>query len=175
MKSLPTKFFGPSGIPCVFSVDDSGNTVIGYLHKQLSNYSFIVTDGTTTKKAHFVQNPEDVVDLTHLPNNSFTITITPFGQDVEHISYLTYDKCKTIEGNGYYWHNNSPTEKLAGITTPIIRMETFFRLLEDGTKWLLETGDKWLLQTAPPYILLETTGYLMLENGGKIELEGLAS
>lgn len=49
---------------------------------------------------------------------------------------------------------------------------TYYRLLEDGSKWLLETGDNWLTEQAPPYWLLENSGYWLLENGGFIELEG---
>jgi hypothetical protein len=45
MKSLPVKYFGPEGLPCVFDVDGNGTPAIGYLKKQISNYYFIVTDG----------------------------------------------------------------------------------------------------------------------------------
>jgi hypothetical protein len=98
VKSLPTKYFGPSGLPCVFASDDSGTPLVGYLKKH-GEHKFIVTDGTITKIVNLVQTSEDVADYTtHLPPNKFTILLQALGGPVEHVRKIAYDHCSTIDG-----------------------------------------------------------------------------
>jgi hypothetical protein len=177
VKSLPNKLFGPSGIPCVFTIDDDGTTAVGYFTKQISAIKFWATNGTVHRVVTLAQNGGQVSDLTHMPPGICTVLVTPLGGETQHIRHITATRCLTIQGHGFPWHNADPTEHAAGITIPDFGGgdETFFRLLEDGSKWLLETGDDWLTQQAPPYLLMEDGGFLLLNENNRIVLEGSAS
>jgi hypothetical protein len=144
MKGLPQKFFGPSGLPCVFSIDKLGNTSVGYIVKQLGTKSFLVTDGSASKFVRLAQTPIEVESyLSFLPPGIFTILVETFNGSIENVKNITEFKCATIQGNGYLWHNDSPVPGIAGIVTPSADPEI---LLESGDQWLLESGDQWLLE-----------------------------
>src|SRR3569833_1472210 len=95
MRPLPPKFFGPSGIPCVFAVDDAGNTAIGYFIQQLGLYKFRATNGTVTKIVQLAQRAEDVVDLNHMPPGTCTILVEQYGGSPQNIRHITGTRCFT--------------------------------------------------------------------------------
>lgn len=171
MKSLPQKFFGPSGVPCVFATN-LGTTVVGYFLKQLSDVRFIATDGTHKAVVTLAQTMEQVADITSLPPGTCTILIQTLNGPTENIKRVSEYQCTTVQANIHPWHNNDPNTEQAGVITPTLNTETFFRLMEDGSEWLLETGDNWLLEQTGPYLLLENGGFWLLEEGGFFELEG---
>ena len=176
MHPLPKKFMGPDGIPCVLAVDEDGNTEVGYIKRQYSLYHFLVTNGSTyTAPAFLVQNAEDIADLSNIPPRTFTILLAPptGGGDAQNISHFIGNRCKTVQGHGYKWHLQSPTDTVAGITAPDLGGDNL-RLLEDGSFWLLEDGSFWELETHNgPFILLEDDNYFLLEDGNRFELEGV--
>jgi hypothetical protein len=175
VKSLPNKFFGPSGIPCVFAIDDAGGTAIGYFLKQLSDIKFIATDGAVTKIVHLAQTLSDVADLTNMASGLCTVLVAALGGPTEHVKRITEYRCASLEGSLHSWHNADPSMDRSGIVMPSLH-ETFFRLLENDSKWLLETNNNWLIETAPivPLLLvLENGSLLLLEYlTGEFELEG---
>jgi hypothetical protein len=138
MKSLPSRCFGPGGIPCIFTVDDeSGATSVGYLVRQVQTKRFIVSNGTTTRTVQLAQIIDDVADNNNYPPATFSILLTLDDDSVEHISYLTATRCTTIQGSAIGWHTDSPTSTIGTVTTPS---------LDDGNDILLESGDHWLLE-----------------------------
>lgn len=174
MKALPPKFFGPSGVPCVFATS-AGTTVVGYFTKQISAFRFIATDGAGhTAVVTLAQLQSQVDDVTNLPPSTCTILVQTLNGPTENISRISEYQCTTIQANVHAWHNNDPNAQLAGIVTPSVDSGDFFRLLEDGSEWLLETGSNWLTEQAGPYLLLENGGFLLLEDDGFFDLEGAA-
>jgi hypothetical protein len=140
-RALPRKYFGPEGLPCVFTVSE-GNTVVGYLKKQISNHRFIVTDGDeNTVQASFALSTDAVSDLTALPVGTFTIVLmTPEGEQ-EHVRRLTSTQCVTVEGNGWAWHNADSTDDVAGIVVPSLGYAAkAARFASDAYLECLDTG-----------------------------------
>jgi hypothetical protein len=120
------------------------------------------------------QNTEDVASYqSSLPVNAFTILIVPpNGGEQDFIKHITYDKCTTVNGTGYNWHNADPTEHFAGISIPELTVGDY-RLLENGDVWLREDDGFWLIQSIPqtgPYFLTEDGGFLLLEDSHRLEL-----
>ena len=145
MRSLPSKYFGPSGLPCLFTVDDvTGETSVGHLVKQISQYRYIVSDGTTTRLAYLAQKPEDIANPNAFPPETFTIFLTLADGSVEQIKQISEFKCGTVQGTTIAWHTADPNESTGSITMPVLNDI----LLEDGSYWLLEDGSYWLLESA---------------------------
>ena len=145
MKSLPTKFFGSSGIPCLFA-NSEGTPIVGYLHRQLGDYRFMVTDGSQILTCFLCQTSEQVASYTSsLPVGYFTILVGLEDGPIEFIRKITADRCVTISNIGYQWHNADPTSIVAGIITPSL-----------GENFLLLEGGGFLLQENGGFIILET-------------------
>lgn len=146
MRSLPQRYFGPSGLPCIFTIDDeTGATSIGYLVKQVSTNKYMVSDGTITRLCRFPTTLEQVSDLNNFPPATFTIELTMFDDSLEYIFEISETRCSTLQGTAIAWHTADPTQSKGGILPPDMGSDI---LLEDGSKWLLEDGSKWLLESA---------------------------
>ena len=137
MRPLPQKFFGPDGLPCLFTIDDSGNTAVGYFVKQLGARRFVATDGSHTTVVTLAQTSDDVSSQSVMPVGTCTILVTQYGGSAENIRQITEYRCSTIQGSTVPWHADTPTPTLAGITTPV---------LDSGDSLLIESGDFWLLE-----------------------------
>ena len=147
MRPLPSKFFGPSGLPCLLTIDGDGNTAVGYFVKQLGARRFVATvDGDTTFVVVLAQTSEDVASMSVMPVGTCTILVTQYGGSAENVRQITEYRCSTIQGNTVPWHAESPTPTLAGITTPVLDSGDSY-LLETGDFWLLEDGTHWELET----------------------------
>ena len=180
MRPLPPKFLGPSGLPCVFAVDDSGTTAIGYFIKQLGPFKFIATNGTVTKAVSLAQNPSDVADINNMPPGTCTIFVEQYGGSPENIRRITEYRCSTTQGNTFPWHPGEPTPALAGIVEPSLGEPPLGIALENGDFWMLEPtvsgkfthmGDV-LNTNYRGYYIAEVTGYFeLLQDGSTILLE----
>ena len=150
MKSLPPRFFGPEGLPCIFTTDDdSGATAVGYLVRQIGTKRFIVSNGSITRTVKLAQTSDDVSNDNNYPPATFSILLTLFDSTVEHISYLTASRCTTIEGSSIGWHTDSATQTIGTVTTPSLDPDDGDDiLLESGDFWLLEDGTNWELESA---------------------------
>jgi hypothetical protein len=146
MRPLPPRFFGPSGIPCIFTIDDdSGATAVGYLVKQVQTRKFVVSDGSTTRTTMLAQTSDEISDPNNYPPATCSILLTLLDSTVEHINYLTEFRCSTVEGNLIGWHTDEPTETIGTVTTPSLGADDI--LLEDSSFWLLEDGTHWELES----------------------------
>lgn len=168
MRPLPKKFFGPDGIPCVFTIDDDGNTDVGFFVKQLGDFKFVVSNGMITKIVKLAQHAEDVADLTHMPVGLCTILVEQLGSDPEYIRRITEYRCSTIEGNTFGWHPSDPTIHLGGIITPDLNPPID---PDGGSEILLETGDFWLRQDGSGWDLETLFFFFLFQNGGTLTFE----
>ena len=148
MRPLPPHFFGPSGIPCIFTIDDeSGATSVGYLVKQVQTKKFVVSNGSTTRTTRLAQTADEVSNPNNYPPATCSILLTLNDSSVEHITYLTASRCSTVEGSSIGWHTDSPTQTIGSITMPSLGGDGDI-LLEDSSFWLLEDGSHWELETS---------------------------
>jgi hypothetical protein len=174
MHPLPKRFFGESGIPCVFAVDDAGNTAIGWFIKQLGSYKFRATNGSVTKVVQLAQRADDVADLNHMPPGTCTILVEQFNGSPENIRHITETRCLTVQGNVFPWHPGEPTPRLAGILEPVLDISLGIAL-ENGDFWMLEPlegGRMGLDVNYRGYYLAEVTGYFeLLQDGSLIDFE----
>lgn len=115
MKGLPTKYFGPNGIPCLFATDKSGNISVGYFVKQLGTFKFVASNGDVTMPVRLAQTSSEMANL---PFGLCTILVTALDEPTENIKYIVATRCTTVQGNDYPWHIGSPTFEFASITTP---------------------------------------------------------
>lgn len=193
MKSLPVKYFGPSGLPVLFAVDESGTTAVGYLIKQVAADRFHVTTGDGSYVvAELATTLDQIADRNNMPFGTCTFLMGLLEGVQENVCRITAYRCSTVQGNNYQWHTAAPTTTVVSIIIPVLTdfvevgsasdstnatlaSVSYDRLLENGSAWLLETGDNWLLEQAGPYLLLENEGFWLLEGGGYFELEGEAA
>ena len=146
MHPLPPRFFGPSGLPCIFTIDDeSGATTVGYLVKQVQTKRFIVSDGSTTRTTKLAQTSDEVSNPNNYPPATCSILLTLEDSSVEHITYLTSCRCSTVEGSSIGWHTTEATQTIGTVTTPSLGVDDI--LLESGDHWLLEDGSDWELES----------------------------
>jgi hypothetical protein len=175
MRPIAPRYFGPDGLPCVFTSDDeTGATTVGYLVQDVGLTRFKVSDGTITRIVRLAQNLDDVSDLSHFPPATMTILLTLEDSSVEHIRYITSCRCSTLEGTSRQWiPTGDPTGQTGVISAPVDDSDDDI-LMEDGSFWLLEDGSKWKMEPLPPPgngFVLEQGGRWLLENGTKWELE----
>lgn len=165
MRPLPPKFFGPSGLPCVFTLDDeTGATAVGYLVKQVGTRRFVVSDGSVRRTVTLTRDLDDVADLTSFPPATCTILITLLDDTVEHIQYLTEFRCVTIQGTSIGWHTSAATSTIGTISIPVLDSGDHEILLEDGSFWLLESGAEWDLNDVSYLLLFEDNDPMELED-----------
>jgi uncharacterized membrane protein len=118
MKPVNNKFFGPDGIKCVFTIDDSGATSIGYIVKQVGDRRYVVTNDTVTKVCRLAQPGDDVHDLNRLTPGLCTIIISDSESNTANVCYLTADRCYTTGLTNHSWHLDDPADGVVQIIEP---------------------------------------------------------
>ena len=105
MKSLPVKYFGPSGLPILFAIDESGTTAVGYLIKQVGVGRFWVTTGEGPHvEASLAQTSADVSNRNNMPFGTCTLLMQLVDGEPENVARITAYRCSTVQGNNYQWH-----------------------------------------------------------------------
>lgn len=147
MRPLPPRFFGPDGLHCIFTIDDdTGQTAVGYLVRQIATKTFIVSDGSTTRTTKLAQTTDEISNPNNYPPATCSILLTLEDSTVEHVNYMTATRCSTIEGSAIGWHTTDPTQTIGTVTTPSLGGDDDL-LLESGDFWLLEDGSHWELES----------------------------
>lgn len=123
MRPISKNFFGPSGIKCVFAINDAGDTRVGYIIKQIGLKRYRVTDGTVTKTCTLAS--AQPANLTHLnPGECVILVSSPTGS-TDPVTRLDTFKCVTSGGDAFSWKLNSSTaDSSAQLIVPYLPPQT---------------------------------------------------
>jgi hypothetical protein len=103
-QGIPHTFFGNQLGAIRIQFNKGSSVVKGYIVDQVGDNAFrVMEDGGTVK--YIVQLAQTTFAALNLSSLKATITITPFGQPIEHIRAIQTGVCYTTEGNVYFWNN----------------------------------------------------------------------
>jgi hypothetical protein len=103
-QGIPHTFFGNQLGAIRIQFNKGASVVKGYIVDQVGGNAFrVMEDGGTA--TYIVQLAQTTFAALNLSSLKATITITPFGQPIEHIKAIQTGVCYTTEGNVYFWNN----------------------------------------------------------------------
>jgi len=102
--------FGVTGIKITYSTDGS-TTVNGHIVKQIGPTKYLVAPGSIghAYKGTYVKVrlAKTAAEVSTLPANVGTITVTVFGGGTEHARKIFGRKLLTVEGHTYFWRQTT--------------------------------------------------------------------